>query len=209
MNFWLCQKTNFSDQILRCRGLRCKTWRIGMARSDWPDRLCSRTALSRQTWPEHLEHSVLPPFSASPLKENTNLYIIIFYFENVAFSHAKLGSDVRPRVDNQTSGNILQILTQSLSGKITINQLSTHTSEIGANFWWRDALPHQPVWIREETLEFGNLFSDSWISASVPLHMLIIRWWNYWTSPGSNHLFSWLLTSLFWKKNHFEMNSHL
>ena len=39
---------------------------------------------------------------------------------------------------------------------------------IGASFWWQDALPHQPVWIREETLESGNPFSSSWISASVP-----------------------------------------
>ena len=31
--------------------------------------------------------------------------IIIFYFENVAFFHAKLGSDVCPRVDNQTYGD--------------------------------------------------------------------------------------------------------
>ena len=28
---------------------------------------------------------------------------LIIYFENVAFYHAKLGSDVHPRVDNQTS----------------------------------------------------------------------------------------------------------
>ena len=30
---------------------------------------------------------------------------------------------------------------------------------IGASFWWRDVLPYQPVWIREETLESENLFS--------------------------------------------------
>ena len=39
--------------------------------------------------------------------------IIIIYFENVTFFHAKqskLGSDVRPKVDNQTSGNTLQEL---------------------------------------------------------------------------------------------------
>ena len=42
------------------------------------------------------------------------IIIIIFYFENVAFFHAKLGSDVCPRVDNQTSGDTLQDLT---SGK--------------------------------------------------------------------------------------------
>ena len=31
--------------------------------------------------------------------------------------------------------------------------------DIGASFWWRDALQHQPVRIREGTLESGNLFS--------------------------------------------------
>ena len=31
---------------------------------------------------------------------------------------------------------------------------------------------HRPAWIREETLESGNLFSGSWISASVPLYIL-------------------------------------
>ena len=45
------------------------------------------------------------------------------------------------------------------------------TMSIGASFWWRDALPHQPVRIKEETLDSGNLFSGSWISASVPLHI--------------------------------------
>ena len=39
------------------------------------------------------------------------IIIIIFYFENVAFFHAKLGSDVCPGVDNQTSGETLQDLT--------------------------------------------------------------------------------------------------
>ena len=73
-----------------------------------------------------------------------------FILKNVAFSDAKLGSDVCLREDNQTSGNILQMLTQPLSGKIAI---LLYTSEIGANFWWRDALPDQPVRIREETLE--------------------------------------------------------
>ena len=39
---------------------------------------------------------------------------------------------------------------------------------IGASFWWRDAHSHQPVWIMEETLESGNLFSNSSISVSLP-----------------------------------------
>ena len=33
-----------------------------------------------------------------------NTIIIILHFGNVAFFHAKLGLDVCPRVDNQTSG---------------------------------------------------------------------------------------------------------
>ena len=52
--------------------------------------------------------------------------IIIFYFENVThFFHAKLGSDVCHRVDNQTSVDTLSDLTRSLVG-IAISQLSTH-----------------------------------------------------------------------------------
>ena len=39
---------------------------------------------------------------------------------------------------------------------------------IEASVWWWDVLPHQPVLIREDTLESGNLFSSSWISTSVP-----------------------------------------
>ena len=54
-------------------------------------------------------------------------FIIIFYFENVAFLYAKLGSevspgsDVCPRVDNQTSSDTSQDLTWPLSGKIAIS----------------------------------------------------------------------------------------
>ena len=40
------------------------------------------------------------------------IIIIIFYFKSVTFFHAKLGSDVCPRVDNQTSGDTLQDLTR-------------------------------------------------------------------------------------------------
>ena len=93
------------------------------------------------------------------LTECLKVIIIIFYFENVAFFHAKLGSDVCPRVDNQTSGNTLQDLTRPLMEKSL--SASYPPMDIGASFWWRDALPHQPVWIREETLESGNLFSGS------------------------------------------------
>ena len=46
-----------------------------------------------------------------------------------------------------------------------ISRLSTHGYRI--EFLEVVALPHQPVRIRDETLEFGNLFSSSWISASV------------------------------------------
>ena len=79
--------------------------------------------------------------------------IIIFHFENVTFFNAKLGLDICPRVDNQTSGDTLQDLTQPLSGKIAMSQLST-------NGYW-SKVPHQPVRITEETLESGNLFSSS------------------------------------------------
>ena len=36
--------------------------------------------------------------------------MIIIYFENVAFFRSDLGSDVCPRVDNQTSGDTFQEL---------------------------------------------------------------------------------------------------
>ena len=78
---------------------------------------------------------------------------------NVAFFHAKLGSDVCPRVDNQTSGDTLQDLTRPLVEKSP--SASYPSIGIGASFWWWDALPHQSVRIREETLESGNLFSGS------------------------------------------------
>ena len=44
----------------------------------------------------------------------SNFIIIIFYFEIVTFFRAKLGSDVCPRVDNQTSRDTLQDLTRPL-----------------------------------------------------------------------------------------------
>ena len=82
-----------------------------------------------------------------------NINIIILYFENVAFFHAKLGLDVCPRVDNQTSDDTLQDLTQPLVEESL--SVSYPPMGIGASFWWRDAM------IREETLESGNLFSGS------------------------------------------------
>ena len=78
------------------------------------------------------------------------IIIIIFYFENVAFFHAKLGSDICPRVDNQTSGDTLQDFTRPQVGKITISQLSTHG-------YWSEFMVEgcpsifQPVRIMEET----------------------------------------------------------
>ena len=50
-----------------------------------------------------------------------NLIIIIFYFENVTFFHAKLGSDVRPIVDNQTSGDTWEDWTRPLVEKSLVN----------------------------------------------------------------------------------------
>ena len=85
--------------------------------------------------------------------------IIIFYFENIVFFLYKLGSDVCPRVDNKTSGNTLQDLTRPLEEKSP--SASYPPMGIGASFWWWDAHPNQPVRIREETLESGNLFSGS------------------------------------------------
>ena len=58
--------------------------------------------------------------------EQIEFIIIIFYFENVAFIHAKLGLDVCPRVDNQTSGETLQDLAWPLVEKKAISQLYTH-----------------------------------------------------------------------------------
>ena len=98
---------------------------------------------------------------------HSRTFIIIFYFENVAFYQAKLGLDVCPRVDNQTSGETLQDLTRPLAEKSP--SAIYPPKGFGTSFWWWDAIPHQPVGIREKTLESGNLFSGSWISASVPL----------------------------------------
>ena len=93
-------------------------------------------------------------------------------FENVTLFHDKLGLDVCPRGDNQTSGDTLQDSTWRLVEK---SPSADPPMDIGASFWWQDALPHQPVRNREETLESGNLFSGSWISASVPPPYLHIK----------------------------------
>ena len=70
------------------------------------------------------------------------------------------GSDVRPRVDNITSGGTLQDLTRPLVDQSTdVSKLVIHIVGIGASFWGREALSRQQVRIRKETLEFGNHFS--------------------------------------------------
>ena len=68
---------------------------------------------------------------------NHHHHPLILYFENVVFFHAKLGSDVFPRVDNQTSGDTLQDLTQPLVEKSP--SASYPPMGIGASFRWRDA----------------------------------------------------------------------
>ena len=77
--------------------------------------------------------------------EYENQIIIIFlYFENVTFFHDKLGSGVCPRIDNQTSGDTLQDLTRPLVEKSPSASYQPALGS-GANFWWQDALPNQPV----------------------------------------------------------------
>ena len=92
----------------------------------------------------------------NPPPENFYMIIIIFYFENVTFFHTKLGSDVCLRVDNQTSGDTLQDLTRPLVEKSP----SASYPPLGiVVFAGGMPNPHQQVWIREETLESGNLCS--------------------------------------------------
>ena len=59
--------------------------------------------------------------------------IVIIYLENAA----KLGSDVCPRVDNQTSGDTLQELTQPPVEK-SPSASYPHMGSIGKSFWWQD-----------------------------------------------------------------------
>ena len=58
-------------------------------------------------------YSIHAPIIFSVLQQLIHKIIIIVYFENVAFLHAKLGSDVCPWVDNQTSGDTSQESTRS------------------------------------------------------------------------------------------------
>ena len=71
------------------------------------------------------------------------------FWKKLLSSTLELGSDVCPRVDNQTSGDTIQDSTWPLSVK------NRHQPVIHP---W-SVFPHQPVQIREETLECGNLFS--------------------------------------------------
>ena len=91
-------------------------------------------------------------------------WLIIFYFENLAFFNTPHSPQVCG-VDNQTFGDNLKDFNWTIVEK-SPSALNPPMG-IEANFWWRDALSHQPVRIKEETLESGNLFSVSWISASV------------------------------------------
>ena len=102
--------------------------------------------------------------------------IVIFYFENVAFFHAKLGSDVcttfEPLV-TLNSGDINVTRYSITSKKIAISQLSS--TSIGASFWWWDALLHEPVRIREETFESGNLLSGIVVSKQIMMMMMMLH----------------------------------
>ena len=93
-------------------------------------------------------------------KSKSFFLIIVFYFENVAFLYAKLGSDVCPRVDEP---NLWQHCTRFNSTTKWKKSSSAcyPPMGIGAGFCWRVALPHQPVRVREEILESENRFSGS------------------------------------------------
>ena len=111
--------------------------------------------------------SRVKPTQAVTTMKNIILSIIIIYFENVAFFHTKLGLDVCPKVDNQTSGDTLQDSTQPPSGKIAISQLSDH------GYWSEVSVagcPSTPTG-SDKGRDSGiwNIFSGSWIFASIPL----------------------------------------
>ena len=87
--------------------------------------------------------------------------IIILYFENFAFFHAKLGSDVRPRVDNQTSGDTTRFNSTTKWKNRHHPVIHPWVLERVLVAGYGDDLPHQLVRIIEETLVSGNLFSCS------------------------------------------------
>ena len=61
------------------------------------------------------------------------------------------------------SGNASAVPLQDFTRPLVEKSLSVSypPTGISASFWWWDALSHQSVGIREETLESGNLFSGS------------------------------------------------
>ena len=108
------------------------------------------------------------------------IIIIIFYFENVAFFYAKLGSDVCPWIDNHNSGETLQDLTRPLSGKIAISQLSTH------GYWGKFLVagcPSTPIIYEIVSLKYTYMVSHS----HTVWRVYFIRCWNQnITSQSSN-----------------------
>ena len=81
-----------------------------------------------------------------------------FIFKMSALFHAKLGLDVCPRVNNQHSTSV----------SFTIRHMSIH------GYWSKCLMTGHPscanqLQIREETMEFGNLFSDQF-NFPLPYH---------------------------------------
>ena len=110
----------------------------------------ARPNLPMAHWPDNI------PFSVFKISQAVHINSLIIYsqlyshyvhrhpfFENFTFFHAKLGSDVCPRVDNQTSVDTLQDSTRPLVEKSPSASYPPKGTE--ASFWWQDALPHQPV----------------------------------------------------------------
>ena len=129
-------------------------------------------SMAIQVWTPH--ELLLPPYQHQPGYEYHHqrefIIIIIIYFENITFFHAKLGSDIcHSKVDNQPSVTLysVQVLTQLL---VNQSQSGSYPSMgVGARFWWPDALSDTyQLQIREKMLESRNLFSSRWISTSIP-----------------------------------------
>ena len=86
---------------------------------------------------------------------------------------------------------------------VTIRQLSI-PGKVGASFWWRDALPHtNQLGLGKRRWNLEDLFSGSWISASVPCRLLIaiiehlIKIRSDHKKTIFTYLFIWLLFLLF------------
>ena len=66
-----------------------------------------------------------------------------------------------------------------MSHLVTIRQLSI-PGKVGASFWWGDALPHtNQLGFEKRRWNLEDLFSGSWISASVPLCESFSWEWRY------------------------------